>query len=84
MAETFGCLSQGSSLRQEPGFSQNHLRGSIVVSISACHAEDPGSIPGRGDLLFRLVVLCVCVCGGSIEGEQTRARRALCIFCELA
>ena len=26
----------------------NHIRGSIVVSISACHAEDPGSIPGRG------------------------------------
>ena len=26
------------------------LRGSIVVSISACHAEDPGSIPGRGVL----------------------------------
>ena len=25
-----------------------HLRDSIVVSISACHAEDPGSIPGRG------------------------------------
>ena len=24
--------------------------GSIVVSISACHAEDPGSIPGRGNL----------------------------------
>ena len=24
------------------------LRCSIVVSISACHAEDPGSIPGRG------------------------------------
>ena len=23
------------------------IRGSIVVSISACHAEDPGSIPGR-------------------------------------
>ena len=34
------------------------IRGSIVVSISACHAEDPGSIPGRGvfislsDLMF--------------------------------
>ena len=27
------------------------IRGSIVVSISACHAEDPGSIPGRGALL---------------------------------
>ena len=23
-------------------------RGSTVVSISACHAEDPGSIPSRG------------------------------------
>ena len=26
--------------------------GSIVVSISACHAEDPGSIPGRGVQYF--------------------------------
>ena len=24
------------------------IRGSIVVRISTCHAEDPGSIPGRG------------------------------------
>ena len=29
------------------------IRGSIVVSISACHADDPGSIPGRGIFLFR-------------------------------
>ena len=28
------------------------VRVSIVVSISACHADDPGSIPGRG-ILFR-------------------------------
>ena len=28
--------------------AQNHVRGSIVVSISARHAEDPGAIPGRG------------------------------------
>ena len=27
---------------------QSALRVSIVVSISACHADDPGSIPGRG------------------------------------
>ena len=27
---------------------QNEVGGSIVVSISACHADDPGSIPGRG------------------------------------
>ena len=25
------------------------FRDSIVVSISACHADDPGSIPGRGE-----------------------------------
>ena len=28
--------------------SKYQIRGSIVVNISACHAEDPGSIPGRG------------------------------------
>ena len=28
----------------------NHIRGSIMVSISACHADDPGWIPGRGDV----------------------------------
>ena len=28
--------------------------GSIVVSISACHAEDPGSIPGRGGFFIFL------------------------------
>ena len=27
---------------------QGQFRGSIVASMSACHAEDPGSIPGRG------------------------------------
>ena len=30
------------------------ILGSIVVSISACHAEDPGSIPGRGGHSFFL------------------------------
>ena len=34
-----------------------NIRGSIVVSISACHAEDPGSIPGRGVLLVKMVKL---------------------------
>ena len=27
---------------------KKHILGSIVVSIPACHAGDPGSIPGRG------------------------------------
>ena len=28
------------------------IRDSIVVSISACHADDPGSIPGRGVFIW--------------------------------
>ena len=32
----------------DPPGPEKQIRGSIVVSISACHAEDPGSIPGRG------------------------------------
>ena len=31
-------------------FETDRIRCSIVVSISACHAEDPGSIPGGGAL----------------------------------
>ena len=30
--------------------------GSIVVSISACHAEDRGSIPRRGELFFTYLI----------------------------
>ena len=37
-----------------------HIRGSIVVSISACHADDPGSIPGRG-----VGTLTPCACGAA-------------------
>ena len=39
---------------------QNKFRGSIVVSIPACHAGDPGSIPRLGDFLFvaEEVVMC--------------------------
>ena len=29
-------------------YQWDEFRDSIVVSISACHADDPGSIPGRG------------------------------------
>ena len=38
---------------QVPGVALNvRIRDSIVVSISACHADDPGSIPGRGDFFI--------------------------------
>ncbi len=36
------------------------IRDSIVVSISACHADDPGSIPGRGVVFLT----CSCADGG--------------------
>ena len=45
--------------RQIDDIDIDKIRDSIVVSISACHAEDPGSIPGRGislqgrSMLFR-------------------------------
>ena len=32
------------------------IRDSIVVSISACHADDPGSIPGRGVFVSPLFI----------------------------
>ena len=46
--------------------SISQIRGSIVVDISACHAEDPGSIPGRGvcsdaaapRVAYALAILC--------------------------
>ena len=37
--------------------TQQAVLGSIVVSISACHAEDPGSIPGRGASFFTFFLL---------------------------
>ena len=38
-----------------------YFRGSIVASISACHADDPGWIPGRGDVhgrTYKRVMQC--------------------------
>ena len=35
--------------------------GSIVVSIPACHAGDPGSIPGRGvNILYSATKYTLC------------------------
>ena len=39
-------------IAKEEGAGFKQIRCSIVVSISACHAEDPGSIPGGGVLPF--------------------------------
>ena len=39
-------------IAEEEGAGLKQIRCSIVVSISACHAEDPGSIPGGGVLTF--------------------------------
>ena len=48
-------------LSLDPGGTREQaVLGSIVVSISACHAEDPGLIPGRGALFFLLCIHCFC------------------------
>ena len=39
---------------------QNKFRGSIVVSIPACHAGDTGSITGLGELLFVAEEIVMC------------------------
>ena len=46
----FACLTHIGYhlLISRNGVLLTYLRDSIVVSISACHADDPGSIPGRG------------------------------------
>ena len=36
--------------------TSGRILDSIVVSIPACHAGDPGSIPGRGEETFSCVV----------------------------
>ena len=33
------------------------IRGSIVVSIPACHAGNPGSIPGLGAFFRGLIII---------------------------
>ena len=48
-------LSTGVQFFRAAVFLSNlkcQIRCSIVVSISACHAEDPGSIPGGGVFLL--------------------------------
>ena len=40
-----------------------YFRGTIVASISACHADDPGWIPGRGDVRHGGTCKRVMQCG---------------------
>jgi hypothetical protein len=59
---SFGCKSEQKLVCFSAVFFKNafgwrnaNIRGSIVVSIPACHAGDPGSIPGLGDFLILLL-----------------------------
>ena len=51
----------------------SRFRGSIVVSISACHAEDPGSIPGRGAFYVN-ALLYPCVPTRHVVKRENRIR----------
>ena len=44
--------------KQIEGRTLKQIRLSIVVSIPACHAGDPGSIPGDGASFSFFVILC--------------------------
>ena len=67
-----------------PLLQKKQIRGSIVVSISARHAEDPGSIPGRGDLVQSrqaTVVLRIHTILKQIAFQDNIAMRAECRLC---
>ena len=66
--ESLSALIYGVSatLGQDKTVRQVQIRGSIVVSISACHADDPGSIPGRG--VFRATSDLASVQAVSLSG----------------
>jgi hypothetical protein len=49
---TFRLQSECSTTKLNRHHTHPVLRGSIVVSIPACHAGDPGSIPGLGVFLL--------------------------------
>ena len=48
MEETSVDETVGSKFALQKGVHTERFRGSIVVSIPACHAGNPGSIPGLG------------------------------------
>ena len=74
------CLKQ-----QQPCLkSDAHIRGSIVASISARHAEDPGSIPGRGDLALPHACPCDRILAPRTCRVELHADRAVCMALQLS
>ena len=60
----------------------SQIRCNIVVSISACHAEDPGSIPGGGDFLGASCSLwCVETQQQCVEQEQLHESDTYVVGC---
>ena len=48
----FGCLPERSGQVWLSGPDSHQFLDSLVVRISACHVEGPGSIPGRGGIFL--------------------------------
>ena len=61
-------IAEGTNLCPE----QFSIRCSIVVSISACHAEDPGSIPGGGVLSLFMNTNDQIGRGGVVDPKTSR------------
>ena len=65
----FVCRLPGRRVLCKLSSPRYQIRGSIVVSTSACHAEDPGSIPGRGVVSFKT---------SGMRASATSQHRSLC------
>ena len=78
------CQSQEiATYTNKPQFRKSKFRCSIVVSISACHAEDPGSIPGGGEggsLCFWVGALSLPPFVSSMQGQSCLPRHLYAIL----
>ena len=69
----FNRLVLHQQIAEEEGAGFKQIRCSIVVSILACHAGDPGSIPGGGIFGYATFVSFSYSVRAAGAGTQTRA-----------
>ena len=56
--------------------TEHQFLDSLVVRISACHVEGPGSIPGRGEDFFHPLTVPRFT-NGNVEGKKILAIRGI-------
>ncbi|KRX25135.1 hypothetical protein T07_4765 [Trichinella nelsoni] len=69
-------IAEIAKSESSPAAIQFAILGSIVVSIPACHAGDPGSIPGRGSQnIGRILGSMVLVTRGEITAKENKLKK---------